>query len=152
MGYVVARKTGQRIRSGIQTSAAVTSAYAVESFPLAADQYDVILWTIASEGSQPPQPARVSTNADGSKSDDGYFTLAWRFSFLTFAMMSYFLTQTGLTSARTADVTVMTYNELDVATYLTCKITRPLMPGADCQYAVGGWQNVVFRFSLGQII
>lgn len=148
----MARLTGHRIRSGLQVVGSVTSSYAIENFAKQSDQFDVAAWTIAGEGTTPPQPARVSNNADGSKSDDGFYSWVWRMSYMSFGMMSYFLTQTGLTSARTADVTVMTYNELDVAVYLQCKITRPLMPGPDAQYAIAGYQNVLWRFSNGVII
>jgi hypothetical protein len=146
------RLTGQRLRSGLWIVADLTSTYEIEALAAASDQDDQSLWTIAGDGSQPVQPARISSNADGSVSADGFMNFSWRFSYLTFGMTTAWLTNCGLTSARSAPVTVMTYDETDAAVFLTALAIRPLLPGPDAQYAPGGYSNVIMRFTNAVLI
>lgn len=152
MGYLVARKTGQRLRSGIQTVGAVDSSYAIESLAVQSDQFDIILWSINASKSQVLSYARQSSNGDGSKSDDGFANWAWAIDFMTFGMVSYWNTRFGLTTARSANVTAMTYDENDTAVFLTAKIYKPVFGGSDAPYAIGGYGPVIWRFGVGIVI
>jgi len=144
-----ARNTGHRIRSGLQTAAAMTSTYEVESLPVQSDQPDADAWTIAGDGTTPPRPARVIVNADLSVSADGFLEFEWRMSYMSFGMLDYWLTTFLPSGVQDADVTVMTYNERDVAMYVQCKMRKPVFPSADAQVVPGGWGNVIWRFKKG---
>lgn len=152
MGTPVARKTAHRIRSGTQTVGNVTDSYAVTSLAVQSDQNDATPWELSGDGTTVPTPARISTNADLSQSDDGFYAFKWKFSYMTFGMVSHWLSQFGLTTARTALVTVMTYDATDTAVYLTCTIIKPTFPSDKAQYAIGGYMNVVWEFVGGEII
>jgi len=143
-----ARNTGQRIRTGLQTAASMTSTYEVEALPVQSDQTDAEWWTIASDGTTVPRPARLITNADLSVSADGFLEFEWRMSYMTFGMVDYWLTTFLPSSAQDADVTVMTYNERDVAMYVQCRMRKPVFPSADAQIAPGGY-SVIWRFRKG---
>jgi hypothetical protein len=148
----MARLTGQRLRSGLQVVANVTTSYEIERLAVQSDQFDAVLWSIAGDGTTCPTPARVTTNADLSQSDDGFYTWTWRINYMTFGMVSHWLTQFGLTSARSASVTAMTYNELNAAVYLQALLLKPVFPSQDAQYASGGYSNVMWKFVQGVII
>lgn len=146
------RLTSQRLRSGIWSVAALTDDYEIGKLTVPADGFaDSELWCYSVEGSSPPQPARVSENADGSRSDDGFYTWASRMSYVTFDMLPVFLTAAGLTSARSADVTVMEYTELNEPVYLTAKIIKPTFPSSDAIAVPNGW-SITWRFTTGIII
>lgn len=146
------RSTGQRLRSGIWTVSDLTSTYEIANLTVPSDGFsDTEYWCYAAQGSTPPQPARVSRNADGSQSDDGFYSWSSRLSYCSFDMLPIFLTAAGLTSSRSADVTVMEYNELNVAVFLTAKIIKPLFPSSDAVMIANGW-SITWRFTNGVII
>lgn len=147
----VARSVGHRIRSGTHTVANLTSTYEVSALPVQSDQ-SPILWQVAGEGSTVPTPARVVTQADLSRAADGFYSFQWRFSFMTFGMVSYWLTTYLASGVRSADVTVMTYDATNTAVYLQCLINRPEFPSSEAQISPTGWSNVIWRFTRGVII
>lgn len=150
---VNSRGTDQRMRAGTQAVVDVTSSYALSLITVPSDEIaDADFYVVNGELSTPPQPARISQNADGSESDDGFYNLDWVFDYMTFGMVTNFLSAAGLTSARTALVTIMTYSELNAVVYLQCRIHKPRFPGPDAQYARDGFSKVRFRFTEGVIV
>lgn len=151
---VNSRGTDHRIRTGTQAVVDVTTTYALSAITVPGDDLaDADFYVVNGELSQPPLPARTSMNADGSESDDGFYTFDWVFDYFPFGMLTNFLTAAGLTSVRSAVVTVMTYTaETNAAVYLTCIIHKPRFPGADAQYAKDGFSKVRFRFTNGVVI
>lgn len=146
------RLTGQRLRSGIWTVADLTSTYEIANLTVPNDGFsDAEYWCYSAQGSTPPQPARVSQNADLSMSDDGFYSWTSRMSYVTFDMLPVFLTAAGLTSVRSADVTVMEYTELNIAVFLTARIIKPLFPSADAVMVANGW-SITWRFVRGVVI
>lgn len=146
------RKTGQKIISGTVASSALTSSYLVTAFPVQADQNDSCPWIIAGDGTTTPTAARISTNADLSRSPDGFYSFAWRMVYMTFGMTSYWINTLLPGGVWSAPVTVLTYDENDLAVYLQATLWRPNYPGSDAQYMPGGWGNVIWRFNAGTII
>jgi hypothetical protein len=145
----VARLEGQRIRSGTYAAANLTSTYNVVDLALQSDQNDACPWTIDSAGTTPPKPARIVTNGDLSRSADGFYSWQWRMSYMTNLMVSYWLSTFLPGSAQSASVTVLTYDETDTATYWNASLWKPEFPSSDAQYAIGGWGNVIWRFTRG---
>lgn len=146
------RQAGQRYRAGIWTVSDLTDDYELSKLSVPSDGiFDEEMWCISSEGSTPPQPARVSSNADGSVSDDGFYTWKSRLSYVTFDAMPILWTALGLTNSRSADVTVMEYNELNVAIFLTAKVIKPTFPSNEAIMLPGGW-SIVLTFVNGEII
>jgi hypothetical protein len=145
----VARLEGQRLRAGTHAASALTTTYNIAGLAVQADQSLGVEWCIDSSGTTPPKPARVTVNADESESDDGFYTFAWRMSYMTNLMLSHWLSTFLPGGVRSAPVTVLTYTEADVAIYLTGLIRKPEFPSSDAQYAIGGWGNVIWRFRRG---
>lgn len=145
----VARAEGWRLRSGTHTAANLTSTYNVVDFAMQSDQSHAIPWTIDSAGTTPPKPARIVTNADLSRSADGFYGWQWRISYMTNLMVSYWLTDFLPGGVQSASITALTYNETDAVTYWTATLWKPEFPSSDAQYAAGGWGNVIWRFTRG---
>lgn len=148
----VGRKIGQKIITGTVASSSLTDTYLVTAFPVQSDQNDACPWIIDGSGTTTPTAARISTNADLSRSDDGFYSWAWRMVYMTFGMVNYWNTALLPAGAWSAPVTVLTYDENNLAVYLNATIWRPNFPGPDAQYAPGGWGNVIWRFNAGTII
>lgn len=148
------RGTDHRLRSGHVSVVSCDSTYAIALIPVPSDEIaDADFYVVNGAVSQPPQPARVSNNADGSQSDDGFHTFDLVLDYMTFGMVTNWNTRAGLTSARSAPVTVMTYNgETNVAMFLQCTMHKPLFPGPDAQYARDGYTKVRWRCTNGVII
>lgn len=97
-----------------------------------------------------PQPAspgllypREIVAADGTVYEDGAAYTRWAFEpLISAAQYSALLSQFGLTSARSAQVTVRTVTDAARTTWDTynATIVRP----ADAQYRRGFWRDVVF--------
>lgn len=145
---VNARQTGQRIRSGLQVVANVTSAYAVKSLAVQSDQDDSLPWILAGKLCTWPKPARVVQYMDQSQDADGYYLFQWGFSYMTFGMYSFWRASFLPSGVWSAAVTVMTYDDTDTAVYLQCSINRP----TTLTNEVGGYRDVIFTFSQGVII
>lgn len=145
----VARLEGHRLRAGTHAASAVTATYNVVDFPLQADQNGACPWSIDSAGTTPPKYKRIVQNADESWSPDGTTEWAWRMSYMTSGMVSYWLAAFLPAGSRSAVVTAMTYDETDAAVFYQALIKRPDFPSGDAQYAIGGWGNVIWRFVRG---
>jgi hypothetical protein len=145
----VARATGWRLRAGTHTAAALTSTYNVVDLAIQADQNHACPWTIDSAGTTPPKPARIVTNADLSRSGDGFTSWKWRMSYMTNLMVSYWLTTFLPGGVESAEITALTYNAVDTAEYYQALIWRPEFPSSNAQHAVGGWGNVIWEFTRG---
>lgn len=144
----VARSTGHRLRSGIYVPSDVGTGYAISALAVQSDQGS-LPWVIDASGTTPPKSARVVTNADLSVSEDGFLDWAWRMSYMTNAMLAHWLTTFLPGGVQSKDVTAMTYDATDTAMFIQGLIKRPEFPGPDAQYAIGGWANVIWRFSRG---
>ena len=144
-----ARQEGHRLAPGTLTAASLTSTYNVVDLPVQSDMNDACPWAVDATGTTPPTPARVVTNADESRSADGAYSWQWRMPYMTFGALAYWLTTYLPGGVESANVTVMTYTENDVAMYLTAKLWKPEFPSSDAQYAIGGWGNVIWRFKAG---
>lgn len=147
-----ARLTGHRIRAGTQIVANVTTAYAITAFPAQTDMVNGEQWLApVAQGTTIPKRARISRLADGTARADGFYTWQWKFSYWTHDMLSYFLTTYLGSGVESALCTVMAYDNTDTAVYLTATVYRPQLPG-DGDAVVGGWRDVIIRFSGGAII
>ncbi|WP_230690783.1 hypothetical protein, partial [Streptococcus pneumoniae] len=80
----VARSTGWRIAAGTISAASLTSAYEVAALPIQSDQDFSIPWTLNSALCATPTPARVTTNADLSRSPDGFYAWKWGLDYMSF--------------------------------------------------------------------
>lgn len=149
-GVIVPRKTGHRIKAGTTTVVLLTSTYAITAFPMQSDQPDDALWELAGDPKAIPTPARISSNADGSKSADGFYTFEFRFSYMTFLMVKYWLDTFLAGGVQSAAVTVMAYDETDTAVFLTALLLKPNL--SEATKFTGGYTNVVWRFVLGVVI
>lgn len=146
------RLTKQRIRAGIWTVADMTDDYEIGKLTVPNDGYfDESYWCYSVEGSTPPQPARISDNADGSQSDDGFYNWQSRLPYVTFDALPILWTALGLTNARSADVTVMEYTELNVPVFLTAKVRKPTFPSNEAIAVPNGW-SITLVFKTGEII
>lgn len=151
---VNSRGSDHRLRSGTQAVVDVTTTYAISAITVPSDDVaDADFYVVAGDGSECPSPARISQSADGSRSADGFMTFSWRIPYMTFGMVTNFLSASGLTTAQSALVTVMTYTELNSAIFLTATIIRPQFGRyQDAVHAPDGYQNVVWRFVNGVVI
>lgn len=143
----VARLEGWRVRAGTHAASALTSTYNVQDFPIQSDQNDASPWDIDSLGTTPPKYDRIVTNGDKSRSPDGFANWQWRMSYMTNGMLSYWLATLLPGEAESAEITALTYTATDAATYWTALISKPEFPSADAQVAIGGWNNVIWRFT-----
>jgi hypothetical protein len=146
----VARKTGWRIKSGINAVAAVTSSYAVEAIALQSDQDFSTPWTINGLASDPPTLSRVDVYLDQSKQGDGGVKLKWHMDYMTHGMFGYWLSTylpgvTYVSKLQSAPVTIMTYDQTDTAVFIQENLYLPetLTP------AVGGWKDIDWIFDGG---
>jgi hypothetical protein len=144
-----ARATGQRIAAGTITAASLTSTYAITNLPVQTDQDFSCPWVVDSSLCSTPTPARITTNADLSRSADGFY--AWRlgFSYMTFDMFGYWTSTLLPGNAWSAPITVMDYDETDTAVFFNATIWRPNTPSDKAQYITGGWGRVVFDITKG---
>ena len=151
---VNSRGTDHRLRSGTQAVVDVTTTYALSAITVPSDELaDADFYVVAGDGSECPLPARISQTADGGLSSDGFMTFSWRIPYMTFGMVTNFLAAAGLTSARSAPVTVMTYDEVNQPVFLQAIIVRPQFGRSqDASYAPDGYRNVVWRFVNGIVI
>lgn len=147
-----ARKTLQRLRAGTFTSADLGSTYEIGQLATQSDQTSGIPWIIAADGTTTPTPARITTNADLSRSPDGFYSWSWRMSYFTFGMTDFWLTTFLPGGVFSAPVTVMTYDEADGALFLNATIWRPTFPSDKAQNAPAGFGNIVWDFTRGVII
>jgi len=147
---MTARATGWRLRSGIWQPADVTDSYAVYSFPIQNDQ-SFIRWEINGDGSNPLAPARIVSTGDLMRSADGFYTFSWLMDYLTFGMLDYMLDTFLPGGVESAEVTAMTYDDLNAAQFVQCIIHRP-RPGSGMQYAPAGWAAVNWQFERGVIV
>ena len=133
-----ARATGHRIRSGTHTSANITSGYAVTSLATQSDMTSGVEWYAPMrDGTSIPRRARIVTAADGTQVADGFYVFEWRFSYFTFGMLSHWFTSFLPSSAESALVSVMAYDDTDTAIYLNCTLLRSHFPG-DGRAVTGG--------------
>lgn len=146
-----ARKTGHRIRAGLYAAAALTSTYEVRQMAIQSDQPLTAPWGINSRESKPPAPARITSNADKSKSIDGFLNCSLKMSYMTFGMWGYWLDSFLPGNAESSDVTVMVYDEEDVEVYLQGLIYRP-RPGNGMVAVQGGWAEVEWVIERGVVI
>lgn len=142
-----ARLTAQRIRSGTQAVVDVTTAYAVTARTVQSDQ-DIIPWALAASLTTAPRRARASVMADESAYEDGTYRFQWGVSIMTHLMYKVWCDDFLPSGAARANVTVMTYDEYDVAVYLQCKIIRP----TSLNRVIGGYRDVIWEFAGGVII
>jgi len=143
------RNTGQRIAAGTLTAAALTSGYAITSLPMQSDQDFSCPWILAGSLCTTPTPARVTTNADLSRSADGFTTWRWGYSYMTFGMTNYWNDTFLPGDAWSSPVTVMDYDDTNVAVFYTATIWKPNYPSDKAQYITGGWGRVVFEIVKG---
>lgn len=144
-------KTGHRLRLGTHVVVNLTSTYALSntaSFPIQADQIE-LPWAVTSVPFEKPE---LITALSEEVFDEGRYRFEWIFSGMTFGMHNYFFS-TFYASNRslwTVDVTALTYDGDDVATYFNAKMTRP--NPARLQRNPYGYLEVVYRFTHGVII
>lgn len=144
-----ARATGHRLRAGTYTAAQLTSTYNVVDFAVQSDQNALTPWVIDAAGTTPPKYARIVSNADLSRSADGFVSWQWRFSYKTNGMVGYWLTTFLPAGVQSAAVTALTYDETDTVTYWNATLLRTEFPSSDAQYMAGGWGSVIWRFVKG---
>lgn len=144
-----ARSTGQRIAAGTITAAALTSTYLITALPVQSDQAFDTPWIVASSLCTTPTPARITTNADLSRSADGFY--AWRlgFSYMTFDMFGYWLSTFFPGDVWSAPVTIMDYSDTNEAMFFNATLWRPNAPSDKAQYITGGWARVIFEVTKG---
>lgn len=145
----VARSTGWRIASGHISAAALTSAYEVTALPVQSDQDFSTPWTLASRLCQTPTPARVTTNADLSRSPDGFYSWRWGLTYMSFGMTDYWNSTFLPGGAWSAPVTLMDYDENNQAVFYQATLWRPNYPSDKAQYITGGWANVIYDINRG---
>jgi hypothetical protein len=146
-----ARNEGHSIQAGLQTVASFNSTHEVQNFAVQSDQRP-IEWAIDSELSVPPRPARITANADLSRSSDGFFSATLGMTYITNGMLSYLLSTFFAGSAETSESTIKTFDEADTAIYLQGLLIRPNVEDGSLEYAGGGWRNVLLRFVRGTVI
>lgn len=148
------RNDDHRLRAGTYTSTGITSTYCIRDFPVQSDQ------TVDNQTAYPwagpfqclpPERARVVMTADGGQARDGF----WRgilgpFSFWTFGMMSYVLSQIFPAGIDQALVSMMLYDATETAVYLNATLHRPIV-GQDFEPEIGGWKNIRLRYEAGSI-
>lgn len=139
------RKTGQRIREGLHDATDVGTSYEVIQLEVQEDQDDPDWWVLDGWRSTPPRPARRTKFADGSAGKDGFYSFEWVISYMTFGMLAYWLDRFLPDGAEAAPVTVMAYDENDVAVFFQAMINKPSLPG-DGQPTFGGWMQVTWKF------
>lgn len=144
-----ARSTGQRIRAGTWTVADLTSTYAITNLPVQGDQDFSTPWILTAALCGTPTPARITTNADLSRSADGFTASRWGFRYLTFDMFEYWDTTFLPGGAWSAPVTIMDYDDTNTAVFYTATLWRPTAPSDKAQYITGGWGNVIYEWTRG---
>lgn len=147
----VPRLEVHRIRLGTHAVGSVTSTYEVREIALQSDQDPYATpWLVRGRDSNPVIRARSSDVADLTKVEDGFYQFTWSFSYFTFGMVAYW-NGTLLGGAVSPAVTVMTYDQNNVAVYLTCTASALRFP-RDGESHPGGWKNVRMEFVGGTII
>lgn len=166
----LARSTGHRLMPGTAVNAAaVTTSYVIQTtdgsgwsttYGIATDQKAggstrpvIIPWLapVASPDSV-PQLSQYTTNLDGSMRGDGFYSVTWTFAYWTFSMHLLVLQQFFSSGAAySAAVSLMTYDQNNVAVYLTATCDQP-RAGVHMEPEVGGWKNVKLVFHDGAII
>lgn len=142
----VPRLTGHRLRSGLWTADDLTDTYAISALPVQTDQ-GFLPWVVNGQETLPPTPARITTNADLSKSPDGFYAWAWAMDMFSFEMLDYWLDTFLPDDVDSAEVSGMTYDERENPFYFQALINRP-RPGTGLSYLPGGWA-VVWQFTRG---
>lgn len=145
----VGRQTGHRLRSGLWLPTDVDSSYAVSALPVQTDMGLLPLWGINAQESDPPKYARITTNADLSQSGDGFLTFSWVFSFMTFLMLDAWFDSFLPSGIQSAPVTVMTYDETEVARFIQATLLRTVFPSQEARAVPSGWGGVKWTFVLG---
>jgi hypothetical protein len=145
----VARSIGQRIRAGTHTAASLTTTYLITSLPVQADQNDSTPWIVNAALCTTPTPARITTNADLSRSPDGYYSWQIGFDYMTFGMTDHWNGTFIPGGGYSAPITIMDYNEENQAMFFTGEIWRPNYPSDKAQYIIGGWAKVIYDIRRG---
>ena len=147
------RNTGHRIRAGTYAAAGVTSGYAIESFPVQTDQIvdnaTMVPW-LAPMKITVPEYGQVYTMVDGSRRPGGFLAFTWEFGYLTFGMVSYWISTVWPSGVYSAAVTVMTYDATDTAVFVQCQAYRPKIPD-DVEWFYAGYQNFKIKFDFGVV-
>lgn len=144
-----ARSTGQRIAAGTLTAAALTDAYAITALPVQSDQGLGVPWILSAGLCATPTPARVTTNADLSRSPDGFYSWKIGFRYMTFDMTDYWNDTFLPGGVWSAPITIMDYNETNQAMFFTATIWRPNYPSDKAGYITGGWSPVIYDITAG---
>lgn len=144
-----ARGEGHRWIAGTVTSSTLTSTYAIANWPNQTDQLAnnvvYVAWT-PPVGIVAPEYSRIARMADGSQRGDGFLKFTWEFSYLTFGMYAYILSNI-FASKYSAKCTVMTYDPSNSAVFINATAYRPDIRNLSGIY--GGYQDVKFDFDYG---
>lgn len=133
--------SGHRIITGhVSVATLLAAASIVKDFPLQSDQDAGARWGV---NSIPPEPAKLKQVLSRKIVTDGYRTFSWEFTGMTYLMKKYWHDQFMASTAYSGNVTVLTYNEYDIAVYLQCVMQRRV---ASNQIAIGN-TGVIYDFS-----
>lgn len=150
-----ARAQGWKFASGTLSVASMAgqplfTAWTVQSDQKTSTGLNFIPWAIPLPTSKIPRYARYTTNADLSRSADGFFTMEVIFSYWTFGMVSYWNSQLLPSSVQSAAVTVLVYDETNTAAYYNMTLLRAVFPD-DGTPVFGGFSNITHRFINGVV-
>lgn len=146
---VTARLTAQRIASGTISASSLTSAYAITALPVQSDMDSSTPWILAASLCTTPTPARITTNADQSRSADGLTTWRIGFSFMTFGATDYWNDTFLPGGVWSAPITIMDYDENNQSVFYQATLYRPNYPSDKAQYITGGWARVIYDVAAG---
>lgn len=144
-----ARSTGQRIAAGTLTASALTTTYLITALPVQSDMDSSTPWILSAALCQTPTPARVVTNADLSRSADGFYSWQIGFDYMTLGATDYWNSTFIPGEAWSAPITIMDYNENNEAMFFNALIWKPNYPSDKAQYIVGGWAKVIYSITRG---
>lgn len=144
------RSSDIRLLAGTQTVVTVSAASPITSFPMQSDQVYALKWRVP-ESTHPTRPIREGYQ-DFSLREHGYYSWTWDWGYLTFGQLSYLITTFygGDKTLQYANVTVKEYDELNVAQYLTCVMSKPVLSKSP-ETSPAGW-DVMTTFTKGVII
>jgi hypothetical protein len=127
----------------------MTDTYAVTNLPIQSDLDSSTPWILSGQLCGTPTPARITTNADLSRSAAGFTSSRWGLKYMTFDMFGYWNATFIPGGAWSAPVTIMDYDDSNQAVFYTATIWRPAAPSDKAQVITGGWAQVIYEWTKG---
>ena len=119
--------------------------YLIRNFPKQDDMKTALLWMALDH--TPPEYVIINTSISGKRQGQGKLRSAFIFRGMTYDMVEYWLDEFLPSGAKTGNVTVATYDEIDAIFYMQCKIQRPDF--SSIEKNIIGYPEVIWSLTSG---